>query len=298
MAGEIEILQAANALLGEGPIWDARQNVFYWADLKRFNLFRFDLERGQTGFWPAPYQFGCFALRDKDGMIFVTDNGYEFMDPDTGEFTPIVNPEEGKGYDHCYNDGKVDPSGRFWVGSLPLAGARGEEITESTGRLYSLDAAGRVSDHGGGLFNSNGMGWSPDGTLMYHVDSWIHTVYVYDFEPENGAISNRKVLRTFEASDGYPDGLTVDTEGGLWIAMWDGWKVVNVDPAGRVIGNLQVPVQRPTSCCFGGEDLTRLFITSASAYLTAADLARGPLAGAIMAAEPGVRGMPDRRFAG
>jgi len=142
------------------------------------------------------------------------------------------------------------------------------------------------------------MGWSPDGSRMYHIDSWIRTVFAYDYDSASGTISNRSVLCTFEESDGSPDGLTVNARGNLWIAMWDGWRIVNIDPAGRRIGEIPVPVQKPTSCCFGGADLSVLFITSASAYLTAADLARGPLAGAIMAVEPGVKGLPDRRFAG
>ncbi|MHA1548697.1 MAG: SMP-30/gluconolactonase/LRE family protein [Alphaproteobacteria bacterium] len=298
MADNVQILQAANAVLGEGPIWDSVERVFYWADLKRFNIYRYDLEKGQTGFWPLPYQFGCFALRQRGDMIVVTDHGYEFLDLATGELSPVVDPEAGGEFDHCYNDGSVDPGGRFWVGSLPMAGARGETITEATGRLYSLDADGKLVNHHGGLYNTNGMGWSPDGSRMYHIDSWIRTVFVHDYDVGSGAIGNRRALRVFAESDGYPDGLTVDADGHIWIAMWDGWKIVNLDDKGDTVREISVPVQRPTSCCFGGEDLNTLFITSASAYLTARDLARGPQAGAVLAVEPGVVGLPDRRYAG
>ncbi len=299
MAPEVTILQASNAVLGEGPIWDAAQGAFYWADLKRFNIYRYDLDEGQTAVWPLPLQFGCFALRADGGMCVVTDNGFETLDLASGQLTHVVDPEAEMGFDHCYNDGKVDPQGRFWVGSLPMAGARNEEITENSGRLYSLSPDGSVTNHYGGLYVSNGMGWSPDSTVMYHIDSFRGSVFARDFDPVSGTLGAERVHHSFvPEDDGYPDGMTVDADGNLWIAMWDGWKIVNISASGERLGEIAMPVQKPTSCCFGGPDLDVLFITSASAYLTSTDLAKGPQAGAIMAAKPGVRGLPSKRFKG
>ena len=295
----VEVLQAANASLGEGPIWDQQDGAFYWGDLKQHKIYRFDPEVGQTGVWPLPYQFGCLAIRERGGICVVTDNGYEHLDLVTGELTKIVNPEEGTQFDHCYNDGKVDSYGRFWVGSLPMAGARNQEITENTGRLYSLSPDGAVRDHRGGLYVTNGMAWNPEDNVMYHVDSWIRTIFSYDFDGKSGTISEPRTFFSFEAeTDGFPDGMTVDQDGNLWVAMWDGWKLVCLSPEGNRLGEIHLPVQKPTSCCFGGEGLDTLFITSASCYLSSADLEAGPLAGAILKTNPGVRGFASNRFKG
>lgn len=296
---EVRLLQAANALLGEGPIWDAGEQAYYWGDLKGHRIFRYEPGVGQTGVWQLPYQFGCFALRRTGGMCVVTDHGYELLDPRTGELSPLVNPEAGLDFDHCYNDGKVDPAGRFWVGSLPMAGATGGEIIEDTGRLYSLTAAGEVRCHDDGLFVTNGMGWSPQADRMYHIDSWRRTVFVHDYDEASGSLSNKRTFFAFtDEADGSPDGMTVDSEGSLWVAMWDGWKIVNISSTGQRIADIAMPVQKPTSCCFGGENLDRLFVTSASVYMSSTELEKNPLAGGIFEIDPGVTGLPSQRFSG
>ena len=296
---QAELLQCANALLGEGPIWDEVEQAYFWGDLKSHRIFRFDPESGQSGIWTLPYQFGCFALREQGGMCVVTDHGYEFLNLGTGDLSRVVDPEADLAFDHCYNDGKVDPGGRFWVGSLPIAGARGEEITEDTGRLYSLAPDGDVRCHDDGLFVSNGMGWSPGADRMYHIDSWRGTVFAHDFDNGTGQLSNKREFFTFtDDADGFPDGMTVDAEGGLWIAMWDGWKIVNISKDGTRLGEVEMPVQKPTSCCFGGKNLDQLFVTSASVYMTSAELEKNPQAGSIFGVVPGVTGLPSLRFKG
>jgi sugar lactone lactonase YvrE len=166
-----------------------------------------------------------------------------------------------------------------------------------SGSLYCFDAPNTARAVDGGFQVSNGIGWSPDDTTMYFADSGLGTVFAYDFNLYAGTVSNRRSFVQFDASEGRPDGLAVDAEGFVWVALWDGWRVARFAPDGRLNRELDMPVPRPSSCCFGGPDLTTLYITSASIRLPAAVLAEAPLSGGLFAIDVGVAGQPVTKVA-
>ncbi len=169
----------------------------------------------------------------------------------------------------------------------------------SRGNLFRVDADGSWKKMDSGFTVPNGLGWSPDNSRMYFTDTFRKVIYEYDFDLMAGSIANRRPLISFGASDGKPDGLTVDQDGCLWVAMWDAWHIARFSPAGRELQRVRMPVPRPTSCCFGGSGLETLYVTSASVRLSEEALAAAPLSGSLFALEiPGVRGLPEATFAG
>jgi sugar lactone lactonase YvrE len=182
--------------------------------------------------------------------------------------------------------------GRLWAGTTRLDSSPGR------GALYRFDPRRRFARMASGLTVSNGLDWSPDNTLFYLADSAESRVYAYDFDLARGDISNRRVLIETRPEDGRPDGLTVDAEGGIWCAMWDGWAVRRYMPDGRLDVVVRLPVPRPSSCTFGGDDLATLYITTGRIRLSARHLAEAPLSGSLFAYRPGARGLPAAAFAG
>lgn len=180
------------------------------------------------------------------------------------------------------NDAGVDPLGRFWAGSMAYEGSPG------AGSLYRVDLDGAVTKVLSGLAVPNGMGWSLDGLTMYHTDSGVRTIFAYGFDPASGEMGAGKPLVTLDGAPGAaPDGLTIDEEGCLWTAIWDGGRVQRYDPAGRLLEEVLVPVARPTSCCFAGHDLDLLVVTTARQGLDASGLSGKPGAGRLFASRPG-----------
>ncbi len=291
MSDEVRCVQQANAILGEGPLWCPREQALYWLDIKRPAVYRCDPAGGQSAHWPMPSDIGCMALRESGGMVVGLRSGFAALDFETGAVTPIADPEVDRP-DNRINDGKVDRQGRFWAGTLNDAEA------DPLGSLYRLDPDRTVTLMQDGAVVSNGIGWSPDDRILYFTDSVVRTIWAYDFDAPSGAISNRRVFVEMPEGTGYPDGLTVDSEGYIWSAVWDGWRVVRYDPSGRIDREVVMPVQRPTSCMLGGGDLKTLFVTSASIHLDAVALAKGPLAGGVFALDVNVAGLPEPRFAG
>lgn len=291
MAGEVRCVQQANAILGEGPLWCPREGVLYWLDIKRPAIYRFDPEQGQTGHWPLPSDIGCMALREGGGMVVGLRTGLAFLNFETGAVTAVADPEADRP-DNRFNDGKVDRRGRFWAGTL------NDAESEPLGSLYRLDPGGEVTLMQGGAVVSNGIGWSPDDRVMYFTDSAVRTIWAYEFDAASGAAANRRVFAEVPDGSGFPDGLTVDADGFVWSAVWDGWRLVRYDPSGRIDREVAMPVQRPTSCMLGGGGLKTLFVTSASIHLDAVALARGPLAGGLFALDVDTAGLPEPRFAG
>lgn len=285
-----QCIQPANAILGEGPSWDAQRGVLYWVDIKRPSIFCFDPRRGQTGHWPMPNPVGCIApTRDAKGLVFADSAGFGFLSLQTGEITRIANPECGVAGNR-FNDGKVDRAGRLWAGTID------DECIRASGSLYRLDCDGRVNRMDSGFICSNGLGWSPDDTTMYFTDSMTRTIWAYDFDLRHGTIGGRRVFARLTDQDGVPDGLTVDTEGCVWSAIWDGWRLIRYTPGGRIDMEVRMPVQRPSSCIFGGPELTTLYITSACVELKWGALRDGPLAGALFSLECDVPGLPETPF--
>jgi xylono-1,5-lactonase len=291
MAGtsEVTCIAEIGAVLGEGPVWVEREQALYWVDIPEAKVFRWanggtktlDLQRFNVCSL-VPRAEGGFVGGSYDGF-FVTEPGFESI-------RLLENPEPELDTNR-FNDGKTDRAGRFWAGTMD----RFER--EASGSLYRLDSDFSWSRIDSGYRVTNGPAFSLDGRTMYHSDSALRTVYAFDLA-DDGTASGRRILARFDEGRGYPDGMTVDAEDCLWIAFWDGWCLRRLAPSGDVLAELPVPVQRPTSCAFGGADYRQLFITSASRGLDGQAMSRQPLAGGLFMTVPGVEGVPETPFAG
>ena len=278
------------AVLGEGPVWVARESALYWLDTKGQRIFRRELATGQLSDWHTPFRIGSIAPRESGGFVAGSEKGFAFIDPRFGRYDLHADPEPERPTNR-FNDGKLDREGRFWAGTMD------DEEKAASGALYRLDhdrSWRRVDD---GYRVTNGPAFSPDGRLMYHNDSARQVTYAFDLDGAGNAL-NRRVFRRYEQAEGYPDGMTVDAEGCLWIAFWDGWCLRRYSAEGELLTTLEMPVQRPTSCVFGGERFELLFITSASVGLDEDALSSQPQAGGLFMVEPGVSGLPDALYPG
>lgn len=278
-----------HATLGEGPVWVAGERALYWVDIKGRKVFRLD-EQEQLTSWGTPFRIGSLAPRESGGFIAGTEHGFAKIDLQAERFELLFDPEEERETNR-FNDGKVDRQGRFYAGTMD------DEEREASGAFYRLNpdlACARVDD---GYRVTNGPAFSPDGKLMYANDSALQVTYVFHLGPDGTPVAKREFAR-FGEGQGYPDGLTVDAEGCLWIAFWDGWCLRRLSSEGEIIGELKMPVARPTSCAFGGPSLDRLYVTSASIGLSEKELEMQPNAGGLFLVSPGVQGIADRPFAG
>jgi sugar lactone lactonase YvrE len=287
---EFELLQQANAICGECPIWDWRSGRLYWIDLDRPAAYCYEPRRGeQVGNWPLDSRAGFIALGDGNQLVVATrDQGVFRLNSDTGGTMPLVHPAASRG-PGIYNDGRVDRAGRLWAGWIT-------EARVAPGMVFRVLSDGTVSDGIDGLVASNGIGWSPDGGTIYFTDSRTCTVFAAPFDAATGTVGTRRVLLQLEPQTGIPDGLTVDSRGNIWIALYLGWRLLCVRPNGSVMREIRTPVLNPTSLTFGGPDLDILYLTSAVRRHTAAELKPQPWAGALMQFRPGVTGQPEEVF--
>jgi sugar lactone lactonase YvrE len=278
------------AVLGEGPLWDPRTDTLYWVDIMAGTVFAQAGDAHRPTRIEVGAQVGCLGLTD-DPRVLVAGmrTGWQLLDLPTRVLTFLADPEADR--PACrFNDGSVDPAGRFWTGSLE------DGETRAVGRLYRLDGDGTYTVADEGFFCSNGIDWSPDGRWMYFVDSRADVIYRYAFDLESGAVGDRKVFVDTSSLTGIPDGLRVDSAGDVWCAFWDGAQVTRFSPDGSVAGQVPVPVPRPTSVAFGGPDLRTMYITSASIDLTEDQLARWPLSGSVLRYDVDIPGRPPNHF--
>lgn len=285
----LQCVADVHALLGEGPVWVARETALYWLDIKGHKIFRID-DGGELSEWPTPIRICSLAPRRNGGFIGGTEGGIAIIDPPARRFDIVTDPERQLPGNR-FNDGKVDRRGRFWAGTMDDA------ERETTGTLYCVDPDLSCAAIDAGYKVTNGPAFSPSGAVMYHNDSARQVTYAFDMDSA-GQPSNRRTFIQFGPGDGYPDGMTVDSEGCLWIAFWDGWCIRRFSPAGEWLQTIKMPVKRPTSCAFGGRDLDRLYISSASIGLEESDLPMQPNAGGLFMVLPGVQGIADIPFAG
>jgi sugar lactone lactonase YvrE len=282
----IDVLSDIPCELGESALWDDRTGRFYWVDILGQRIYAKDPAGGDTLELSTPDLVGSVALRDGGGLVVALRHTIAFADIDTGTLETAVELETELA-ETRFNDGAVDPSGRFWFGSTDLA------ETAPTGSFYRLDPDLTVNRAFGDVICSNGPCWSPDGSTLYHVDSTRRVIRAYDCDPVTGVLGPARVFVSDEAETWYPDGVTIDAEGFIWNCKWDGGRVVRYAPDGTVDRVLVVPVPRPTRCAFIGPDLATLAVTSARDEHVDA-----PLSGQVLILDPGVRGLPTPRFAG
>lgn len=284
----VECIAAVGAVLGEGPIWDSRDQALWWVDIKGRKLFRW--ADGDLSQWDTPMCVGSLLPRASGGFIAGTDAGVVAIDPAADRFEILFHPEADRTTNR-FNDGKVDRSGRLWFGTMDDA------EKDATGAIYRVGADLVCARLGDGFRVPNGPAFSPDGATMYFNDSALQRTFAFPLH-DDGSLGERRLFAQFGDGDGYPDGMTVDCEGCLWIAFWDSWCVRRFSDRGELLTELPMPVARPTSVAFGGASLDRLFITSASIGLSENDRAMQPNAGGLFMTSPGVTGLAERSFAG
>ena len=276
-------------VLGEGALWCALESRLWWIDISSPSLWSWLPATNKVEHWPLPKPPGSFALRKNGGFLFAFRNGLATLDRPGGELRWVEGLELG---DERFNDGKTDRAGRFWAGTMD------RRLGSPIGRLYRVDATLRAQPVDKGFTISNGIGWSPDDRVMYFTDTPSRRIYRYDFDRASGDVSNRRVFVEVAPGHGGPDGMTVDAEGFLWSAQFDRWCINRYAPEGKLERSIRLPVQRATTCMFGGPDLSILYVTSARMDLTEAQLAEQPHAGGVFALDVGARGLPEPRFAG
>ncbi len=285
----VELVQDSCAELGEGPSWDRRTGELLWVEITAGVVHRLDpvsardrpLSLGQLVAAVCPRAAGGFVVAARDGIAALSESG---------ELAVIAEVEADLPASRC-NDAKCDAAGRLWVGTM-----RFDE--QAGGALYRIESDHSVTPVVTGLGLSNGLGWSPDGSVMYLIDTLAGALESFDFDPGSGALSGRRRLVSFAAAEGFADGMTVDGEGFLWVALYGGGAVRRYTPSGELALELALPVSQPTSCTFGGADLRDLYVTSARQRLSAAELAAQPSAGGLFRCRPGPAGQPAHAFAG
>jgi xylono-1,5-lactonase len=286
--GKMECLADVRVILGEGPCWDVHGQGLLWIDINAPQLFRWTEEGGVVRHLLSE-KVCSIVPRASGGFIGAGYGGLLAMD-DAFKIAHISNPEPDLPGNR-FNDGKVDRTGRFWAGTMDHA------ESADCGTLYRVDTDLSWAAIDTGYRVTNGPAFSLDGRTMFHTDSAVQRVYSFALD-QYGNATDRKLFLQFTPDDGYPDGMTVDAEDCLWIAFWDGWCVRRFSPQGHLLLEVPVPVQRPTSVAFGGADMDRIFITSASRDLSEEELLGQPTAGGLFSFRPGVQGIAEIPFAG
>lgn len=286
----VDVLLRRADKLGECPIWDDSSGALYWVDSRAPAVHRCDPANGTVDTWPQPAIVGSIAFRRGGGLLLALQSGIHKVDRPGDQPSLVVDPEPDRPTNRL-NDGRCDPAGRFWVGSMS------EVAREPLGSLYCLDADGTCRRAFNEVIVPNSLAWSPDGRTMYFADTYRQTIWRFDYDMASGAVAERRVFRDTRGQPGRPDGSAVDADGCLWNCEYGGGRVVRYRPDGEIDQVVPVPAANPTCCCFGGADLRTLFVTSATQRLTPEQLAQQPLAGSVFAVRVPISGMPEYRFA-
>jgi len=282
----MEVAIRAGALLGEGPRWDAAAHRLLWVDIEGRALHLFDPARGEDRSIPLDERVGAAAPMASGGVLVALADRLAVVELEQEALrtlTRIPHDERMR-----LNDGACDPAGRFWVGSMAL------DESPGAAALYRYTSDGGLQHVLGDVTMSNGLGWSPDGGTMYYVDSLTFRIDAFDFDPATGEISSRRQWVAIEPGAGTPDGLAVDDDGGVWLALWGGAAVRRYSTDGALDHVLAVPTDNVTACCFGGDDGRSLYVTTASVHLPDEQ----PLAGSVFVTDVEVSGPPARPFPG
>ena len=286
----MEVAIRSEVLLGEGPRWDAAAGRLLWVDIEACALHLSDPADGSDRAIPLGNRVGAAAPTEAGGVLVALADRLAVVDLDDESVRTLVEIPHGEGL--RLNEGACDPAGRFWVGSLAL------DYTPGAGALYRCSRDGGLERVLDGVTISNGLAWSPDGGTMYYVDSMTYRVDAFDFDHATGAVSDRRPFVRIERGAGIPDGLAVDDEGCVWVALWGGGALRRYSPEGVLDRVLAVPADKVTACCFGGDDGRSLYVTTAAVDLTPEQRRRQPLAGSVFVTDAAVSGPPAQPFAG
>jgi sugar lactone lactonase YvrE len=275
-------------ILGECALWNEREQALYWVDIRRPAIRRYDYTTGRIDTWHMPDLVGSIALTDDNRLLVALPGQICLYDPATASLETVAKVDAHTP-GHRFNDGRCDRQGRFWVGTMHNVSRAPEGV------LYRLDVTNGFAPTISGIHIPNSLAWSPEGETMYFADSLLYTIFAYEFDPQSGQPGGKRVFATTSAP-AIPDGSTVDAAGSLWNAEFNGARIVCYAPDGSVARTIGLPVSRPTSCAFGGPGLDILFVTTASQNMLPEELEREPLAGALLAVEVGVQGIPEPGF--
>jgi sugar lactone lactonase YvrE len=275
----------AQATLGEGALWNPETGRLHWVDIEGKELHVFDPATGHDRCYPVGNCIGTVVPMRNGHALVALQNGIHEIDLDTGHLTFRANPVADP--DLRFNDGKCDPAGRFWVGTLDL------KQRDQAATLYRYDPDGSIHVMLPHVTNSNGLAWAPDRHTMYYIDTATQNVQAFDYDDATGRISNPRVIIRVPEALGSPDGMTIDAEGKLWVALFGAGPVRRYDPeTGALLQTIHVPAPNTSSCAFGGPELKTLFITTGRGGLSAEQLEQFPLSGNVFAVQPGVAGVP------
>jgi sugar lactone lactonase YvrE len=289
---EVRLVLDARAALGECPRWSAREGVLYFVDIAGQTLNRFEPATGEVCTRRFDEPAGCFALRHGGGLVLALRHEFALLDHFDAPLRPFGPAVEAGRAEMRFNDGRADPAGRFWAGTVNLSKAQADA------GLFRLSPAGEVVRMTDGALTSNGLAFSPDARTLYWADTPRHVIYAFDFDLEAGTIANRRVFHQFPFGQGRPDGASVDEAGCYWSALYDGGRVVRLSPEGEIVQEVAIPARLTTMVALGGPDGRTAYVTTARQGLAEAELAKTPHAGGVFAFEVEIPGLPEPEFAG
>ena len=276
--------------LGEGPCWDEAEQALYWVDTDMKRVHKYCPYNDEKKVYQFEEKVGAVVKESENTLVAAMEAGVYRINQTDGSAELIIRPEDHTD-ENIFNDGKCDLKGRFWVGTVH------REELDGRGTLYMMTPDRACEAKYRNVTISNGIAWTEDYKTMYYIDTPTCRITAFDYDIETGAISNERTAVEFGPDMGWPDGMTIDKDGNLWVAMWGGWSVLKCDPAnGKIIGSIKLPVANVTSCIFGGKDLDTLYITTAMAELTEEEKQQQPYAGGLFQAEVGTTGFPCNRF--
>ncbi|WP_419891974.1 SMP-30/gluconolactonase/LRE family protein [Paenibacillus xylanexedens] len=287
---DVTVAVQTPALLGEGPSWDAENNRLLWVDIESFKVHVYDPATGQDQAYDVGEHVGAVVPYRGDEVVVALRSGFHTYHLLTSELQAIEDPEQDKDTNR-FNDGKCDAKGRFWAGTMSM------NNESKAGSLYCLEQGQPVRTMVQGVSTSNGLGWSPDRQTMYYIDTPTRSIDRFDFDLTAGTIQNRTSVIHIAEEFGFPDGMTVDGEGMLWVAHWGGGRVTRWNPhTSELLQQIEVPADQVTSCCFGGPDLEELYITTARIGIKEERLKETPDAGSLFVIRPGVKGQETHTY--
>jgi len=292
---EIKDISQQAMQVGECPLWHAGEAALYWVDIDGRAVHRYHPESGARQQWSMPTEPSALAINAGGGLIVALRSGFAHLDTNTGSLAEVA-PAPFDMATTRFNDGKVDPAGRFWVGTIY------EPRTTPSAEMFVLEKGQVRKAWSGGMTVSNGLGFSPDGRSMYHSDTTSHRIDRFDFDAATGAISEPHAFQRFSTDKkaagygGRPDGAAVDSEGNYWSAMFEGGKILRFAPDGTLLGEIAVPARCPTMVTFGGADLRTLYITTASHNRSPEEIAAYPLTGHVLAVQVDVAGQKENVY--
>ncbi len=288
---QLEIVVEHTCLLGEGPVWDAARKLICWVDILNGAIHEYSPQQKTHRTIEAHQMIGSMAVCTDGNFIAALQNGFAFIDRESGEIKMIADPENHLP-NNRFNDGKCDPAGRFWAGTMSLS----QEV--GVGNVYMVENNFPYTKKIESVTISNGMAWSLDHQTFYYIDTPVFEVVAYDYDKNSGHISNKRTAIKIDEKDCNPDGMTIDNEGMLWVAHWDGWQLTRWNPnTGEKLHSIKLPVSKVTSCTFGGDNYEDLYITSARVGLTEEQLKQQSLAGSLFVIHNcGFKGMPAFEF--